>query len=248
MLQFDAESNAGACSDENPVVDNGGSCTDGHRDCSQRIRRRRASGAKFRLNGLADPARNDPSQRIAVAEVDKILRDVIGMSRDLSHELSPAVFYQNDLAEVIEWLADHMKADQGLVVHLSACGHSTLESESLTIFLFRVARELLSNVVRHAGVHEARVRLRRMGRYVALCVSDRGCGFDLRSLEKTSGYGLLSIVEQVELLGGRMTIKTIPGKGSKLRTIMPDVRRDDECTPALPSSASLRLPLLPARE
>jgi two-component system NarL family sensor kinase len=118
--------------------------------------------------------RKHPSWRATAAQINEILGSVIGMSRHLSQELSPGVFCENDLADVIEWLADQMQAQHGLTVHVHACGVGLLESESLTVFLFRAARELLFNVVWHAEVHEATVRLRQIGRYVGLCVSDEG--------------------------------------------------------------------------
>jgi signal transduction histidine kinase len=85
---------------------------------------------------------------------------------------------------------------------------------------------LLSNVVRHAGVQEARVRLRRIGPYAGLCVSDRGRGFDPQEIKETAGFGLLSIRERVELLGGRVKIASARGRGTKVRIVLPDARPD----------------------
>jgi signal transduction histidine kinase len=188
-----------------------------HEDVQQRI-----AGAKFELSLLSNEAKKDPSWRATITHVNEILGNVIGMSRHLSQELSPAVFCENDLAEVIEWLADQMQAEHRLTVQVHACGVGLLESEAMTLFLFRAARELLFHVVRHAGVHEARVRLRRRGRYVGLWVSDDGQGCDPQVLEDTAGFGLLGIRERVELLGGRMKIKTANGGGSLFRIIIPD--------------------------
>ena len=115
-----------------------------------------------------------------------------------------------------------MKAQRGLTVRLEATGETTLKSEVLTIFLFRAAEELLGNALRHAGVKEAVLRVRRQGRYVGLRVSDRGRGFDPQELRRTAGFGLLSIRERVELLGGRMKIKTTQGRGSTFSIIVPD--------------------------
>jgi PAS domain S-box-containing protein len=191
-----------------------------HEDLQQQI-----AGAKFYLDSLSRQARSASSQE-AVAEIGRLLRTTIAMSRNLSHELSPAIFCGNDLAEAVEWLAKHMETTQGLAVHVDAGGETTLESESLAIFLFRATSELLSNVVRHAGVHEARVRLRRVGRWVGLAVSDRGRGLDLRGLRETSGFGLLSIRERIELLGGRVKIASAKGRGTGVRIVVPDASSD----------------------
>jgi len=121
----------------------------------------------------------------------------------LSHNLSPAVLQMNDLARILQWLAKDFRAKHGLTVHVDALGGVSLHSEAMTVFLFRAAQELLFNVIKHARVTEAAVRARRIGHCVCLCVSDRGRGFDPQALKEASGFGLFSLCERVELLGGR---------------------------------------------
>ena len=108
------------------------------------------------------------------------------------------------------------------MVHASLPREMMLASEPLTMFLFRAAQEMLFNVVKHAGVQEAALRVRRIGRYVGLRVSDRGRGFDPQELKKTPGFGLFSMCERVELLGGRMRIKSTKGQGSTFRIVVPE--------------------------
>jgi CheY-like chemotaxis protein len=91
--------------------------------------------------------------------------------------------------------------------------------------LFRAAQELLFNVVKHARVWEARLRVRPCGRCICLSVSDRGRGFDPRALEEIAGFGLLSIRERVELLKGRMKIRSAPGRGSAFFIAVPQSRQ-----------------------
>jgi signal transduction histidine kinase len=83
---------------------------------------------------------------------------------------------------------------------------------------------MLFNVVRHAKVKEAVVRVGRHGRYVRLSVSDQGRGFDPKKLTESTGFGLLSIRERSELLGGRMRIRSGEGKGSACTIVIPDDR------------------------
>jgi glucose-6-phosphate-specific signal transduction histidine kinase len=97
----------------------------------------------------------------------------------------------------------------------------------MTMFLFRAAQELLFNVVRHARVSEAALRVRRTERYVCLRVSDRGRGFDPQELRETPGLGLLSIRERVGLLGGRMQIKSTNGSRTAVRIVVPDNPPED---------------------
>jgi signal transduction histidine kinase len=198
-----------------------------HEDLQQQI-----AGARFHLNLLRDWANDDP-QRELLEEADEALKKAIQESRSLSQDLSPAVLHMNDLRGALEWLANRVQVQHSLMVHLIDCGDVALPSEGLTTFLFRAAQEMLFNVVKHARVNEATVRVRRLGRCVCLCVSDKGQGFNPQELKETAGFGLLSIRERVELLGGRMTIKSVIGKGSRFCIVVPNGPRPATPLPAV---------------
>jgi signal transduction histidine kinase len=76
--------------------------------------------------------------------------------------------------------------------------------------LFQIARELLFNVRKHAGVRQATVRLREESGFIEVHVIDRGKGFDLKEVlaEREGGFGLFSVCERLGLLGG--TLETVP--------------------------------------
>ncbi len=211
-----------------------------HEDLQQQI-----AAAKFHLNLARNRARYDPPQQALVDRVDEMLKEAIEKSRCLSHDLSPAVLHMNDLGEVLRWLAHRVREQQGLTVQVDVTSAATLPSEALTMFLFRAAQEMLFNVVKHAGVNEAALRVRHRGRCVCLRVSDRGRGFDPQEIRKTAGFGLLSIRERVELLGGRMKIQSVPGRGSVFRIVVPDGEQSGDArwkVDEAPPSSGLRRP------
>jgi PAS domain S-box-containing protein len=179
------------------------------------------AAAKFQLGLLRSRARHDASLQTTAVQIDHLLKDAIGKSRSLSHELSPAVLHHDDFAETLRWLASQVQAKHGLVVHVHAHGPVRSQSEAIKAFLYRTAQEMLFNVVKHARVHEARMRVRQCDRCICLLVSDRGRGFDPRQLGEAAGFGLLSIRERIELLGGRMRIKSAEGKGSTFFIAVP---------------------------
>jgi CheY-like chemotaxis protein len=115
-----------------------------------------------------------------------------------------------------------VQTKHGLTVHVEVRGRVDSRSDAVKAFLYRTAQEMLFNVVKHAKVREATLRLRRVRGQVWLTLSDRGRGFDPQTLGKTSGFGLLSIRERVELLGGRMKIRSAKGRGSTFLIAVPD--------------------------
>ncbi len=185
-----------------------------HEDVQQTL-----AAAKFHLSLLDEPRPVEEAAEI-VGQVKHMLKEAIEKSRHLSHELSPAL-YQVELIEILNWLARHMQEKHGLTVRVEAHGPVDSPSEPLKAFLYKVAQELLFNVVKHAGVREARLRVRRMGQSLYLSVIDQGWGFDPQKLERAAGFGLLGIRERVQSLGGRMKIKSAPGAGSRFLIAVP---------------------------
>ncbi len=179
------------------------------------------AAARFQLGLLKDGPRSDGQHRQITEEVRGMLEDAIEKSRSLSHELSPAVLSQSDLDETFEWLARQMESKHGLTVHVEIRGQVESHSEPLRALLYKAAREMLFNAVKHADVTEARLRLQQVRGQFWLTISDNGKGFDPTSLAEAAGLGLLSIRERVELLGGRMKIRSIEGRGSTFLIAVP---------------------------
>jgi len=188
-----------------------------HDDLQQQL-----AAAKFHLGLLGRRIQGDASLREAIDQVDAMIKDAIAKSRSLSHELGPALLYHGDFGEAIEWLANQIQAKHGLAVHVEVHGPGDVSSNSIKVFLFRTAQEVLFNIVKHAGVTEAAVRLRWWHGRLRLTVCDHGRGFDPKALGHTGASGLLSIRERVELLGGRMKIRSAPGRGSIFLIAVPD--------------------------
>jgi signal transduction histidine kinase len=140
----------------------------------------------------------------------------------LSHELSAPVLSRSDLGEAFEWLAEQMQKKHGFTVHVETRDQIEVASEPLRVLLYKAAQELLFNVVKHAGVGEARLRVRRQRGRIRLSVSDHGRGFDPTEPSHNPGFGLLSIRERVGYLGVRLKIRSAVGKGSVFLISMPD--------------------------
>ncbi|MFH1144316.1 MAG: PAS domain-containing protein [Candidatus Eisenbacteria bacterium] len=187
--------------------------------------------ARFHLGLLDRRAGENAPIHAAVADLDRLLKEAIDKSRSLSHELSPAVLYQGSLSETFHWLARQMESRYGLTLQIDARGTVDTRSEALRAFLYRAVLEMLFNVVKHAGVKDARLRIRRHGNVLRLAVCDDGHGFDPRAIGKTGGLGLLGIRERIQLLGGRMRISSAPGRGSRLLFSVPDPQEGASASP-----------------
>lgn len=153
-------------------------------------------------------------------QIDEVLDQAITESRSLTVELSPPVLYDAGLGAGLEWLARQMEEKHSLRVVVSADPDAEPTDEGTRVFLFQAVRELLLNVVKHAQTDVAHVELLPLDSdRLQLVVADPGVGFDFSALEDrgiSGGFGLFSIRERLELLGGQLEVETGPRLGTRM--------------------------------
>ena len=201
--------------------------------------------ARIRLVDLEH--HEEPRVRDASVEVIDLLEEVMENARTLTAELSPTILYTGGLVSALQWLARWIAKTHALKVTVRGDeGDLPPIDESLRILLFQSVRELLFNTVKHGRVRAAHVEIAQQAHEVRIRVSDAGVGFrpgDLRAEGGTSGgFGLFSIRQRLELLGGRMEIDSAPGYGSRFLLVAP-LRRD-----GMDGLAGVWSTLVPSRE
>jgi signal transduction histidine kinase len=103
-------------------------------------------------------------------------------------------------------------------------GASYSTAPVITEVLLRVLQESLTNVIRHAHSRNIEVSLEVTEEYVDLHVADDGRGFDPR--EDSFGFGMNSMRQRLENVGGSLTVDSEPGLGTRVRAHIP--RRGEE--------------------
>lgn len=183
--------------------------------------------AKMQVNRATRKAGNS-DLALSLRGIDDLLDQSITESRSLTVELSPPVLFDRGLVGGLEWLARRFLEKHQLPVALDLDADAEPADEAARIFLFQAARELLFNTVKHARAESAEVRLTRLdGDRVRLVVADDGRGFDpFRAKRENTlgGFGLFSIQERLELVGGRLDIISAPGHGAKMTIELPGGR------------------------
>ena len=158
-----------------------------------------------------------------VQELDDMLVEALNYTRSLVAQLSPPVLREFGLVVAIKWLAEQMRRHE-----MTVAVQCDLDLESLredhAVLLFQSARELLINVSKHAGTKEASITAWVEAGMLHLCVADKGTGFDqtISSADASAPmFGLFSIRERMDALGGRMVIDSSPGRGTKITLVVP---------------------------
>ena len=195
--------------------------------------------AKMQVGGLMEQA-PDAAFKQAAAEVEDLLNESVKVSRSLSAELSPPILHEAGLLAGLEWLSRWKYDKHGLKVQLAIKMDSPVLTEDVKVLLFESIRELLLNVVKHAKTDSARVSLFQQDeRSLQIIVSDNGVGFDpTRAGPDDGNFGLFSIRERLNLIGGRFEIDSFPGKGARFTLTAPlAIKKPLESMPCGPPDA-----------
>ncbi len=157
--------------------------------------------------------------------LEQLLGECIEQSRNLSYEISPPALRRNGLLTSLEGLAHDMKLKYGLQVTVQAQLDTEPDSDTLASLLYRAIKELLFNVVKHAGVGDARVEVWGEDDRISFRVADAGDGFTesvsgVRRGEG-NGFGLSHIEDRITFVGGAMAVDTRPGNGCAVTLTVP---------------------------
>jgi signal transduction histidine kinase len=198
---------------------------------SEQKERRRISGilhdelqqlmysALFMLELVRGRLGDNPPQNALdkLAEMEVVLTSAVQTTRSLSVDLSPPILHKEGLGEIIGWLAMQMRQQHGLAVEVRTAEEIFVPREDLRLLLLQTVRELLFNVVKHAGVLEAVVSLARTNGWIHIEVVDQGKGFDTDVVlsAPVKSQGLDQCRRRLYLAGGRLQVESSQGKGTR---------------------------------
>lgn len=162
-----------------------------------------------------------------VRDADSLLQQALSYTRTMIADLCPPSLHEAGLPAALRWLAERMHKD-GLWVEVCSDREHLPLPEDQAVLLFYSVRELLFNVLKHAGVDRATVRLCIARGDVRVTVDDRGKGLDPRDLARSvepGHLGLFGVRERMEAIGGYMEVSSAPGEGTAVTMVLPQSAR-----------------------
>ncbi len=200
---------------------------------AQELERRRLAGdihdgisqrlitLSYRLDAATRAAQTDPA---AMAEQLSMARELVDLTlqeaRAAISGLRPPVLDDLGLAGGLASLARSI-GQIDVTVDLA----ETRLPDHIELALYRIAQECLQNVVKHAQASTARLKFAVEADTARLEIVDDGVGFDTfehpLGSDEMGGYGLLSMAERAEIVGGRLNIRSRPGAGTAVTATIP---------------------------
>jgi PAS domain S-box-containing protein len=170
-----------------------------------------------------------PAQGEILREAEVVVNEALTYTRTLVTQLSPPVLHEFGLPAALRWLADQMVRQELSVVVRQFVPDNIPVPEDQAVLLFQSVRELLINVRKHAGTHQAVVTIEKHEDALRITVRDEGAGMDLalasagteQPSSMSSKFGLFSIRERMLSIGGQFEVASAPGQGMTAQLILP---------------------------
>jgi signal transduction histidine kinase len=142
----------------------------------------------------------------------------VNSMRNIALLLRPSMLDDLGLIPALEWQAREVSRRSGIKIKVTDQHVPESLPDDVRTCIYRVVQEALNNVSKHSGAQNAVVNVRKMGGTLKLTVEDDGAGF---ISERTRGLGMLGMEERVKQLRGKLEVESAPGKGTKVRVILP---------------------------
>ena len=164
--------------------------------------------------------KTDPDAVETLLRIRAAIRHALDESRNLIGELRSPNAEDSGLAESLQQLVEHFANHRGLKIQFTHNLKLLRLDPLLLSNIVRIAQEALNNVARHARTQEATLDLTIADKKIRIAITDKGKGFNLNRIA-TDRYGLSGIRERARLFGGKATIRSQPGKGTRVTAEFP---------------------------
>lgn len=161
----------------------------------------------------------DEAQRTFEGAI-QLLGDAMDEARRLIGGLGSPLLDESGIVSAVECLISEAGKFEGPEIEFVHSLQDDRLAAPLERTIFRIVQESLANACRHSRSKRVRVQLTRENGHVHIEVQDWGTGFDPEQVDKNR-FGLLGICERARLFGGRATIDTVPGMGTRVAVELP---------------------------
>nr|WP_240523461.1 CHASE3 domain-containing protein [Polaromonas sp. AER18D-145] len=146
------------------------------------------------------------------------LNSGIALKRRIVEDLRPSSLSHLGLVASLEILAREFEDRSGLSIITDLETVELGGSAQLTVY--RLVQESLTNISKYAEAKQAEISLHDFDGYITVEVRDDGTGFDTAQI-KGSSHGLAGMRHRVEAAGGRLTVVSSPGQGTRISAVLP---------------------------
>jgi PAS domain S-box-containing protein len=179
------------------------------------------------LNTLPTFVSSGEAEKIkdCITDTQKILNETTQSIRSVMADLRPSVLDDYGLVAAVRWYSQRFFERTGILVKITGEDLQPRLSGLLETTLYRITQEALTNVSKHAGANKININISEAKGNVTLAITDDGKGFKPATVykkKKKTVWGLLTMRERAEAMGGKFDVQSSLGKGT---TIIVEIKR-----------------------
>ncbi len=169
----------------------------------------------------------DTLQRQALLnDIEGLIDRVMGDIRRLTFELSPPILYELGLGPALERLGETLCGRVGVAFDFRCASDAPTLSRALSVELYRMARELIVNALKHAHANHVSVAMSGDSEGIWVAIEDDGGGLDPARFEQAASgrggtFGLFSVRERLRDLDGSLELKSRTSAGTRIEMAVP---------------------------
>jgi|GEM_PF-1584767 len=177
-----------------------------------------AIGINLEVIAMELPQEHSISLAERLEDTLALITDTTASIREICTDMRQPLLDYAGLTAALESYVQQFTRRTGIAVQFDCANRDARYAPDLELLLFRIIQEALTNCAKHAHATSAIVTLSNDGQLIVLTITDNGGGFDPEQLGKAGqiGLGILNMREIAKTVGGRFTIESAPGQGTRI--------------------------------
>jgi hypothetical protein len=171
---------------------------------------------KFDLGTLIDKTERGSMENLKLEGMIEMVTQIIRNVQRISSELRPPALDELGLSAAMEWYCEEIMERTGLQLHLELDNVQT-ENMNKNLALYKVLKESLTNIIRHAGAKNVLVKLCVSEKAILLTIKDDGIGITPDKINSVKSLGILGMFERIRQFGGDIEIGNPDKKGTEVK-------------------------------
>lgn len=183
------------------------------------------TGINIRLSTLRKEATlNTKTLSRNIDSTQRLVEKSVNIVHQFARELRPAVLDDLGLIPALHSFTKGIATQTGLRIRLATFAEVERLDTARRTILYRVAQEALNNIVRHARATHVLLSIQKTPGGVCMKITDDGKSFDVEKVlhnSQVTRLGILGMRERLEMVGGSLSIVSLPGKGTTVEGCIP---------------------------
>jgi len=164
---------------------------------------------------------NDVLLKEKITESSDLVDETVKTIRRINTDLRPGILDDLGLFSALDWQGKEFTKRTGITCNMWLCDDEPVLDKNITINIFRIFQEALTNITRHANATEVNAALEIENKTLLLTIRDNGIGFDTEEVKQKKSFGLLGIKERAVAINAAIEITTQKGSGTTIKLTLP---------------------------